>query len=199
TFIPIIKSFKPNAKKHDEYEPYFQVFKRLYKANKKTFENLQLKNAKDKEKARAEKMRVLKFVLFSLSAGIIQLGTNLILINTLPKEMTFAPTLAYLISLVLSVIWNFTFNRKFTFKSATNVPKSMALAFLFYIFFAPASLFLEGFLANGDVLGFKLPMFLNLPGDGILGTIICMILNFALEFLWQRFVVFKDSIDSNKK
>ncbi|MCQ2794185.1 MAG: GtrA family protein [Bacilli bacterium] len=118
--------------------------------------------------------------------------------------LEFMASVSYIIPLVISVIWNFTFNRKFTFKSATNVPKSMALAFLFYVFFAPASLFLQAFLVNGIVLSesvLVIPCLKDLCGwamPELLATIICMLLNFALEFLWQRFVVFRNSIDSNK-
>ncbi|MCQ2753309.1 MAG: GtrA family protein [Bacilli bacterium] len=123
-----------------------------------------------------------------------------------PKKpgLEFMASVSYIIPLVISVIWNFTFNRKFTFKSATNVPKSMALAFLFYVFFAPASLFLQAFLVNGIVLSesvLVIPCLNDLCGwamPELLATIICMLLNFALEFLWQRYVVFRNSIDSNK-
>ena len=95
-----------------------------------------------------ELIKMLKFFLFSCSAGIIQLGvtTLLDLIPTMP------PSASYLIGLVCSVIWNVTFNRKFTFKAATNVPKAIGLALVFYIPFAPASTFFTAYLTNGDVL-----------------------------------------------
>lgn len=157
-----------------------------------------------------ELWRAFKFFCFSVSAGVIQLAvTTLVGLSPLPASAV------YLIGLVASVVWNFTFNRKFTFKAANNVPKAMALAFLFYVFFAPASTLLTAWLTNGDVLGlFTLPSCLgilgsNLPSDQIsLGaavgatvvtTIICMIPNLILEFLWQKFVVFRGSIDTNKK
>ena len=206
-FVPVSHTYYPDMKRHKAFDPYYLVFKNLYESNKKNFNELHHKSAKDKSKARAEKIRALKFFLFSVSAGVIQL-----LVTTLLGIPNVIPASAvYLVGLVASVIWNFTFNRKFTFKSASNVPKSMALAFLFYVFFAPASTFLTAYLTNGDVLGL-----MNITHVGILGsmnvttadmplaatlvtTLICMVFNFTLEFLWQRFVVFKDSIDTNKK
>ena len=104
-------------------------------------ENQNLTDAQIKLKRRNEGVRVVKFVLLSASAGIIQLVSF-----TLLNELVFGATqtgvgywLPYLISLVLSVIWNFTFNRKFTFKSAANVPKAMFLVFLYYCVFTPLS------------------------------------------------------------
>ena len=151
------------------------------------------------EKAKKDELiKMLKFFLFSCSAGIIQLGvtTLLDLIPAMP------PSASYLIGLVCSVIWNVTFNRKFTFKAATNVPKAIGLALVFYIPFAPASTFFTAYLTNGDVLGL-----LNITHLGILGsnvptaevplgatllvTFICMFFNLILEFPWQKFIVFR--------
>jgi len=196
SFIPVIKTYEPNKENHFLYEPYYQTFKKLHKCNKKNFKELKNRSAVDKSKARAEKIRVLKFVLFSASAGIIQLASNAILLAIISTSLGFRTCLAYIISLILSVIWNFTFNRKFTFKSASNVPKAMLLTFGFYLVFAPASTFLQAWLVDGDVLGLMKIESLGL--DPLVGTIVCMILNFVLEFLYQRFVVFRDSIDSNK-
>lgn len=153
-----------------------------------------------------EYMRALKFFLFSCSAGIIQLGvTTLVGLSPLPASAV------YLIGLVASVVWNFTFNRKFTFKAANNVPKAMALAFLFYVFFAPASTLLTAYLTNGDCLGlFTLSNHLGILGSNVaskdipLGatlvvTFICMVPNLILEFIWQKFVVFRNSIDATEE
>ena len=85
---------------------------------------------KDKTKWK-ETLRVLKFVGFSISAGVIE-----ILSFTLLDQFTgwrYWPK--YLIALVLSVLWNFTLNRKFTFQSANNIPKAMLLVALFYLVF----------------------------------------------------------------
>ena len=127
-----------------------------------------------------ELMRSVKFFLFSVSAGIIQ-----ILAYTICREVfRLSDSVSYLIGLVLSVIWNFTLNRRYTFQSASNVPKAMALVALFYLFFTPASTWLEGYL-TGKGWNEYLVTFLN------------MTLNLVLEFLYDRFVVFRDSIDTN--
>lgn len=121
-------------------------------------------------------IQVIKFALFSTSAGIIQT----LLFTLLNEIATFPYALSYGIALAASVLWNFTFNRKFTFKSASNVPKAMLLAFTFYIFFAPLSIW------GGDAL----------EGAGwneYLVLAITMLLNLTLEFLWQKFVVFRDT------
>ena len=128
-----------------------------------------------------ELMRMLKFTLFSLSAGIVQIGSFTIL-----NEFVFKGGywVQYLISVVLSVIWNFTLNRNFTFKSASNVPVAMAKTLLFYVFFIPVSTFggawLEKFVNEYIVL------------------ILSMLLNFVGEYLYQRYYVFKDSLETKK-
>lgn len=201
-YIPIHKTYRPRKEKHVEYEAYYQIFKRLYKSNKKNYEHLEKKDLVDTTEKKRKFMQVLKFVLFSISAGIIQLISTTIvesICGAATPGATYIPTVAYLIGLVLSVLWNFTFNRKFTFKSSSNVPKAMGLAFLFYVFFTPASLFLQGFLTTGDVLGFftNNPFFhLGLPG--IVGTLVCMVFNMILEFIWQKNIVFKDTLDKEK-
>jgi len=131
-------------------------------------------------------MRALKFFLFSVSAGVVQ-----VLSFTLLNEVIFVDGgkvgywLSYLIALVLSVIWNFTFNRRFTFKSAANVPIAMLLVFAFYAVFAPLSTLLEWWLC--DLNGW----------DEYLVLAINMVLNFVTEFLYQRYVVFRKSLDTN--
>ena len=136
---------------------------------------------KNKNK-KAEFFRVLKFVGFSASAGIIETVVSTILDLTINKNDGYY-YLCYAIALVCSVVWNFTFNRKFTFKSASNVPKAMALALLFYVPFAPWTIYLAKILED------------DLPNIAILG--INMTQNITLEYLWQRFVVFRKSIDTN--
>ena len=130
---------------------------------------------------RKEILRSLKFLLFSISAGIIEIGAFSLL-----NELTawrYWP--CYLIALVLSVLWNFTLNRRYTFQSASNVPKAMALVFGFYCVFTPLSTLLGNYLAEG------------LRWNEYLVTAINMISNFVLEFLYDRFVVFRDSLDTN--
>ncbi|MDO4852921.1 MAG: GtrA family protein [Clostridia bacterium] len=124
--------------------------------------------------------RALKFVLFSISAGLIQ-----ILSFTLLNELCHLPYwISYLVALVLSVLWNFTLNRKFTFRSANNVPVAMAKVAAYYAVFTPLSTLLGQWLT--DSLGW----------NEYLVTGINMVLNFVTEFLYQRFVVFGKSIDS---
>ncbi len=130
-----------------------------------------------------ELLRTLKFVLFSASAGIIQIAFFAIF----EEVFHLAHWLSYLLALVISVIWNFTFNRKFTFKSNANVAKSMILVALFYVVFTPLSTLLEHFLAD------------TVQINAYLVTLINMLLNLALEFLYQRFVVYRKSIDTNEK
>ena len=93
---------------------------------------------------RKELLRSLKFLLFSVSAGLIQIGTF-----TLLNELAHLDYwVSYLAALVLSVVWNFTLNRRFTFQSAGNVPLAMALVLAFYAVFTPASTWLEHFLTD---------------------------------------------------
>jgi len=142
-----------------------------------------------------EILRGVKFFLFSCSAGVIQvLSTNVILFFLIPS---MAYSTRYLIGLVLSVIWNFTFNRKFTFKSANNVPKAMLLVFLYYLVFTPLSTILAAYLYNGNILeGLAfLPSSLGWPE--LIAQAIIMILNLVTEYLFDTFVVFKGSIDTN--
>lgn len=129
-----------------------------------------------------EFVRVIKFTLFSISAGLIEIGTF-----TLLNELLHWPYwVSYLIALVLSVVWNFTLNRKFTFKSAANVPVAMLKVLLFYAVFTPLSTLLEHYLTG-------------LGWNEYLVTAINMVLNFILEFLYQRFFVFGKSIDTQEK
>ena len=127
-----------------------------------------------------EALRAVKFTLFSASAGIIQMGSFALL-----NELLHLPYwLSYLIALVLSVLWNFTLNRKFTFKSAANVPIAMLKVACYYAVFTPLSTLLEHHLTD------------NLGWNEYLVTAINMVLNFVTEFLYQRFFVFGKSIDT---
>ncbi len=117
--------------------------------------------------------QAVKFTLFSISAGIIQIGSFAVL-EIFIKDY-WVP---YLISLVLSIVWNFTLNRRYTFKSAANVPVAMAKVFGFYLVFTPVSTYLgnmvEGFGVNDFII-----------------LIVTMLSNFVLEFLFCKFVVYK--------
>ena len=126
-------------------------------------------------------LQALKFTLFSISAGIIQIASFSAL-------EIFIKTywVAYLISLVLSIVWNFTLNRRFTFKSAVNIPIAMAKVFLFYLIFTPLSTYLGNLADSRGVNDFL-----------ILG--ITMISNFVLEYLFCKFFVYRGKEDTLKK
>ena len=127
-----------------------------------------------------ELIRVVKFTFFSLSAGLIEMGSFALLNETLHLNYW----VSYVIALVLSVVWNFTLNRKFTFKSAANVPVAMLKVALFYAVFTPLSAWLE------DIYTVKLGL------NEYVATILNMLLNFVTEFLYQRFFVFGKSVDT---
>lgn len=130
---------------------------------------------------KAELLRSVKFLLFSVSAGLIEI-VSFALLNEL-LGWPYWP--CYLIALILSVLWNFTLNRRYTFRSANNVPIAMAKVFLFYLVFTPASTLFGNWLAE------------DLMWNEYLVTAINMVLNFVLEFLYDRFYVFRGSIDTN--
>ncbi|MBR4236459.1 MAG: GtrA family protein [Clostridia bacterium] len=165
-----------------------------------------MKNENKKE----ELIKAGKFTLFSASAAIIEEGTYQLLtkvtfmrslidkcavqlgnaawLNKLigvfggrQGEALSAESIAYFIGLVLSVVWNFTLNRKFTFKSASNVAVAMLKVFLFYLVFTPLSTLFHNYLVsrgwNDDV-----------------ATVVNMLINFVTEFLYQKYFVFRDSL-----
>lgn len=136
-------------------------------------------NCKKKKIDKEEVFRALKFLGFSISAGVIQIVSFTILYEVI--HWLWWPS--YLISIILSVVWNFTFNRKFTFKSANNVPIAMAWTLLYYAAFVPISVF------GGNALE-------DIGWNGTLVTFIMMVINFVTEFLWQRFFVFRKSINT---
>lgn len=130
-----------------------------------------------------EYWRFFKFVFFSASAGIIEMGSFALLNELL--DWPYWPS--YLIALTLSVLWNFTLNRKFTFKSVANVPKAMFLVFLYYLVFTPLTTVGGNYLAE------------NLHWNEYLVTAINMILNLVTEFLYQKHVVYRNQIDNAVK
>ncbi|MBP3378239.1 MAG: GtrA family protein [Clostridia bacterium] len=118
-------------------------------------------------------LQAVKFTLFSISAGIIQIG-SFALLEIFIKDYW----IPYLISLVLSILWNFTLNRRYTFKSAANVPVAMAKVFGFYIVFTPISTYLGDLAEAAGVNDFII-------------LAVTMICNFVLEFLFCKFVVYR--------
>ncbi|MBQ8579078.1 MAG: GtrA family protein [Oscillospiraceae bacterium] len=133
--------------------------------------------------AKKELIRTVKFVLFSISAGVIQAG-SFALMNEL---IHWNYWVSYLISLILSVVWNFTLNRKFTFQSAANVPIAMAKVAVFYLIFTPLSTWWTAALTE-PAYGIQWNEYVVLA--------ITMLSNFVLEYLYDRFVVFGNSLDT---
>ncbi len=131
---------------------------------------------------RKEFMRGLKFGLFSISAGIVEMVTFSIL-----NEVTnwkYWP--CYVIAVILSVIWNFTLNRRYTFQSANNVSIAMIKVLLFYVFFIPLSTIAGDFLTE------------QMLWNEYLVIVLIMLSNFVLEFIYDRFYVFGKSLDTNQ-
>lgn len=126
--------------------------------------------------------QAIKYALFSASAGIIQTGSFVLLYNVLLAEKWYS--FCYIVSLALSVLWNFTLNRKFTFQSANNVPVAMLQVACFYVVFTPLSAWL-GQIA--ETAGW----------NGNLVQILTMVANFVLEFLYFKFVVFREKKTKN--
>jgi len=122
---------------------------------------------------------MLKFTLFSISAGLVQV-ISFTLLNEL---LHVSYWIAYLVALLLSIIWNFTLNRRFTFKSAANVPVAMAKILGFYAVFTPLSTYLGEVVERGGV-------------NEYIVLIVTMLLNFVLEFLFCKFVVYKNKEDT---
>ena len=134
-------------------------------------------------RGRSELIRTVKFVLFSISAGAIEIGVFTVLYELLHWEYW----VAYLIALVLSVVWNFTLNREFTFRSANNVPVAMLKVAAYYAVFTPVTTVLGNYLEG------------TCGWNGMLVTVMNMLLNFVTEYLYDRFVVFGKSIDTNSR
>ncbi len=126
-------------------------------------------------------LQVIKFALFSASAGIIQIASFTIL--ELVTDGSFA--FCYLPSLILSVLWNFTFNRRFTFKSASNVPIAMLKVALFYCIFTPLSLWWGSKMEDAGI-------------NKYLIEALTMGINLVTEYLYCRFVVYRNSMNTRK-
>ncbi|MBQ7827004.1 MAG: GtrA family protein [Clostridia bacterium] len=125
--------------------------------------------------------QAIKFTLFSISAGVIQIG-SFALLEIFVKDYW----IPYLISLVLSILWNFTLNRRYTFKSAANVPAAMAKVFGFYLVFTPVSTYLGNMAEKCGANDFVI-------------LIITMLSNFVLEFLFCKFVVYRGKENTLEK
>ena len=137
----------------------------------------------DKKLTRKENsLQVIKFIIFSVSAGVIQ-TISFTVINELT---TWKYTPCYLIALTLSVLWNFTLNREFTFKSANNIPVAMAKVAAFYCVFTPLSTWWGSALTGAGFNDYIV----------LFGT---MAVNLTSEFLYDRFFVFRGTMNTNKR
>ena len=125
--------------------------------------------------------QAIKFTLFSISAGLIQVVSFALLHDVLGLESYW---MSHVPSLVLSVIWNFTFNRRYTFRSDAPLVRSMLLVALFYVVFTPASAWWGTLLERAGVHAWLIEA-------------INLLANFVLEFLYQRFIVYRGHIDTN--
>ncbi len=130
-----------------------------------------------------ELFRAIKFVLFSASAGIIEFGSFAALDALTPWP--YWPK--YLIALILSVLWNFTLNREFTFQSAGNIPLAMLKVAGYYAVFTPITTIGGNYLA--ETLGW----------NDLLVTVLNMALNLVTEYYFDRYFVFGKTLDTNNR
>ena len=130
--------------------------------------------------------QMLKYAIFSISAGVIQTGSFVLLYNVIFREKAALYDLSYIASLALSVIWNFTLNRKYTFQAVVNVPIAMLKVAAFYLVFTPVSTWLGQIAVDAG-------------WNGNLVQILTMCANFVLEFAYFKFVVFKGKDEKTQK
>ncbi len=136
--------------------------------------------------------QAVKFALFSASAGIIQVASfslihEVILGKAAGDESGLSYWVPYLVSLILSVVWNFTFNRRFTFQSAANIPVAMAKVFGFYCVFTPVSTLLGNYCSQ------------NFGANDYLVLAVTMVSNLVLEYLFCKFVVYRGQENTRQK
>ena len=160
------------------------IFPMLCRLRAKNTLNRRGESSMEDSKKKETALQALKFLLFSVSAGIIQVA-----VFTLLHEVVFGQTsdsttgltywVPYLTALILSVIWNFTLNRRYTFRSAANVPIAMAKVFGYYCIFTPLS----------TIIGNYFSQQLHVNDYVVLG--VTMVLNFVTEYLFCKFVVYR--------
>ena len=127
---------------------------------------------------------MLKYAIFSVSAGVIQTVSFILLYNVFFAEKLYS--LCYIVALILSILWNFTLNRKYTFQAVVNVPVAMLKVAGFYLVFTPVSAWLGQFAVDGG-------------WNGLLVEVLTMCANFVLEFLFFKFVVFRGKDEKTQK
>ena len=142
------------------------------------------------ESAKKENLlTALKFLLFSLSAGLIETGAFALLSEFVFHDADNDYGWSYFIALALSVVWNFTLNRRYTFKSASNVPVAMLKVLGYYCVFTPASIWWGVALTRLNPES-KLLYYAVFAGT--------LVVNCVTEFLYQRFFVFGKSMNTNE-
>ena len=147
-------------------------------------EEMKTKEPEKKDANWEELKRTIKFVLFSISAGAIEIG-SFTLLDLILGEGNY--WISHIISIVLSVLWNFTLNREFTFRSANNVPIAMMKVAAFYLVFIPVTTIAGNWLTGAC------------GWNEFIVKGLTMLLNFVTEYLYDRFFVFGKSIDTNKR
>ena len=139
---------------------------------------------KTRSKLNSEFMRFVKFGLFSISAGLIET----VIFYLLGLVPFFGYWVCYLPALVASVIWNFTLNRQFTFHSAASIPAAMLKVVAYYAVFTPLSTILGDWLVEVK--------FASWPASYHIVYFCTLLANFITEFLYQRYYVFRGTIDN---
>ena len=133
-----------------------------------------------------EFINFIKFILFSISACLVQVAVFAICNEFIFNDANNEYGVSYFVALFIAVLWNFVFNRKFTFKSANNVKVAMLLVLAFYIVFTPLSIWWGVALTNAG-------------WNDYLVLVLTLIINVLLEFIYNRYVVYKNSINSAVK
>ncbi len=123
--------------------------------------------------------QAVKFFWFSVSAGVIQ-AVSFALLN---ETLTVNYWVSYITALTLSVLWNFTLNRRYTFKSSANIPVAMAKVFGFYLVFTPISAWLGEMAEQSGVNEYII-------------LAVTMLCNLVLEFLFCKLVVYRNQEDT---
>jgi len=126
--------------------------------------------------------QAVKFTLFSASAGIIQVAS----FTLLNEVFALSYWVSYLVALLLSILWNFTLNRRYTFQSAANIPIAMAKVLGFYLVFTPLSTWLGQLAESRGV-------------NEYIVLIVTMLANFVLEFLFCKFIVYRNQENTRQK
>lgn len=137
----------------------------------------------EKSERAKELKRAFKFVLFSASAGVIEFAV----FAALDGLTSWTYWSKYLIALILSVLWNFTLNREFTFKSANNISVAMFKVACFYAVFTPVSTIAGNYLA--ETRGW----------NDLLVTVLNMLFNLITEYFYDKYFVFGKTIDTNDR